>query len=103
MKTLMTVLFLFLVLTTVGCFETPDEQEAKAEQRRDQIAQEKWTERQTYVKSVQRLIKEEVVYVQDPRNGFCFAVFSMNPRHYTATAGLTLVPCERIPPELLNK
>jgi hypothetical protein len=45
-----------------------------------------------------RNILGRVGYVQDPRTGVCFAVYTL-----MNTVSMATVPCEKIPKQLLNK
>lgn len=43
----------------------------------------------------------ELIYTRDPRTGFCFAVFDHGLLQNRVTS-VTVVPCERIPANLLK-
>ena len=95
MKTLLTALIAFMVLTgTVGCFKSEAEY-------RDEIAQQKEEAYQARVDYAKGMIKAKLVYVKDPHTGVCYSYFWDGDYH--GGPAFTYVPCDLIPPEYLSK
>ena len=67
----------------VGCGRTPTGQEIRQEQTSNTISR--------------------INYIKDLRTNLCFAHFQRNSLANYATEVLTTVPCEAIPPGLLNQ
>ncbi|MEN9341880.1 MAG: hypothetical protein RIQ54_136 [Candidatus Parcubacteria bacterium] len=69
--------------------------------RESQIQERKRAEKE-YIQYEADRVVNNIRYIQDPQTGICYAYyFDINSR--IASNSLTVVPCEKIPPELLTR